>query len=374
MCVSNSRGSGSLSRYSLALKDRPAKAVVGVFARHHAPSSQLFSWATEEEFLSCDRNSSSHISTKSFCVWNPFNRTLSAVSKRKAGAMTIQVTQHVRQVRGKTRAQLMLCDDGHLYVVKFGSSRQHYRQLVAEYIVTQLARWAGLPVPRCSVVDVPRLLIEGTSELATDARCADKIEAGLHFGSRCVGWRTGSLMDMLPEFRLCEVTNLRSFAGALVLDKWCSNTDRRQAVFYRRTGGTQYSAYFIDQGDCFGGATWKFLASARDGLFDRPIVYRDITGWDSFEPFMSRFLTIKPEVVWGIAQSVPSAWSDTHDNSLADLIEILLKRRSSIHELIDCSRAANPQLFPHWVHRAYVSVPAQSWSVLTPIHPEASTG
>ena len=85
-----------------------------------------------------------------------------------------------------------------------------------------------------------------------------------------------------------EVRNLREFAGALVLDKWTCNANGRQALFHRKGRERRYSAAFIDQGFCFNAGEWRFLDAPLRGVYARNGVYRDVTGWESFEPWLSR--------------------------------------------------------------------------------------
>jgi hypothetical protein len=270
--------------------------------------------------------------------------------------MTVQALHHVRAMKGHTRPHLMLCDDNEIYVVKFRRNLHHSRQLASEYIATRLARWVGLPAPECSAVYVPQFLMDNTPELRTQLN-AIKCAPGFHLCSRFVGGLdAGPVMDMLPQTYLHELTNGESFAGILAFDKWCSNTGRRQAVFHRTVGSRRYTAYFIDQGDCFCGDAWAFSDLSDHGLFDQRSVYRDITGWDSFEPFITRLASIRPEVVWDIALQVPPEWYGGQMKSLEELIDSLLVRRSRIHQLIANSRDRNPQLFPGWMSKTYAAV------------------
>jgi hypothetical protein len=65
--------------------------------------------------------------------------------------------------------------------------------------------------------------------------------------------------DYLPRELLERVFNVEDFPLALVLDKWTCNSDRRQAVFCRKTRRSQrHTATFIDQGYCFNASEWSF--------------------------------------------------------------------------------------------------------------------
>ena len=55
--------------------------------------------------------------------------------------------EHIRRMRGGAQPQLMRCDDGGYYVVKFLDNPQHPRVLANEWLAWQLASKLGLPVP-----------------------------------------------------------------------------------------------------------------------------------------------------------------------------------------------------------------------------------
>lgn len=273
--------------------------------------------------------------------------------------MPVQAIQHIRSLKGHTEPHLMLGDDGELYVVKLLSNISDSRQRVSEFIAASLARQVGLPVPECSTICVPRALVPETSDLSRE-QDAPRSGFSLHLCSRFVrSADERAPIDILPSRYLNELSNIASFWGILAFDKWCSNGQRRQAIFSRSAGGTRYTAHFIDQSQCFCGAAWAFSNMANVGLFDRSTVYRDITGWDSFEPFLSKLESIRPEVVWSVAKKVPSEWYDNQESDLESLVDSLLRRRSYIYELINRVRDANPQLFSRWAKTVHVSVPAE---------------
>ena len=82
----------------------------------------------------------------------------------------------------------------------------------------------------------------------------------------------------------------------------------RQAVFERRPRQRRYRATFIDQGFCFNAGEWTFPDSPLRGVYARNRVYLGVTGWQSFEPWLSRIEEMPPEKVWRIAELVPPEW------------------------------------------------------------------
>lgn len=244
----------------------------------------------------------------------------------------------------------MLGADGHAYVVKFQNNPQHRRVLANEFMGTRLARAAGLSAPEAELVDVSKWLIDNTAELEIDlGRSKVKCEPGLHFGSRFVGGlMPGHVVDYLPEERLLEVKNIAEFAGILALDKWTGNANGRQAVFTRRPRERRYKAVFIDFGYCFHAGEWRFEDAPLRGVYNRNDVYREITGWDSFEPWLTRLETMPAETLWGAANEVPPEWYGGDQGDMEALVEKLLARRSRIREMIEMFGKSDRRPFPKW--------------------------
>jgi hypothetical protein len=264
--------------------------------------------------------------------------------------LAVLAVQHIRRMRGGAQGQLMLGADGHVYVVKFQNNPQHRRVLANEFLASRLALAAGLSVPDAVLMEVSSWLIENTTELEIDlGRTRVKCSAGLQFGSRFAGGTMpGQVVDYLPEEQLAELKNLGEFAGMLALDKWTGNANGRQAVFTRRQRERRYRAVFIDFGYCFHAGEWRFEDIPLRGVYPRNDVYREVTGWESFEPWLSRLETMAAETVWAAANEVPPEW---YGGDLADmeaLVEKLLARRGRIRELIDGFRTSDRNPFPKW--------------------------
>jgi hypothetical protein len=235
-------------------------------------------------------------------------------------------------------------------VVKFQNNPQHLRVLPNELLGTRLGALIGLTVPPCDVVEVTPWLIEQTSELEMDlGHRRERCIAGLQFGSQMVGGlMPGHVADYLPEEQLMEVKNLREFAGALVLDKWTCNANGRQALFYRKGREKRYSATFIDQGFCFNAAEWRFEDAPLRGVYARTTVYREVTGWESFEPWLSRLEGVETQRIWEIAEAVPPEWYENQAEVLEQMVEKLIGRRSQVRDRIMEFRESSREPFPNW--------------------------
>jgi hypothetical protein len=276
--------------------------------------------------------------------------------------VAVLAVQAIRRMRGGAQSQLMLGSDGKLWVVKFQNNPQHLRVLANEFLATRLAEAIGLTVPVTDVVEVTGWLIRNTASMQVEltARRAEPCCAGLQFGSQFIGGlMPGQVVDYLPEPQLAEVRNLHEFAGMLALDKWTGNCNGRQAVFERKPREKKYRATFIDQGFCFNAGEWTFPDSPLRGVYARNIVYRGVTGWDSFEPWLSRVEEFEDTKAWAIAELIPPEWYGGNTGEMERLVEHLLRRRGRVRELIASFRDSNREPFPNWDKRPGVTVPQQ---------------
>jgi len=274
----------------------------------------------------------------------------------------VLAVQAIRRMRGGAQSQLMLGADGKLWVVKFQNNPQHIRVLANELIATRLAEAVGLTVPQSDVIDVTDWLVANTADMQMELGRGqrERCSAGLQFGSQFIGGlMPGQVMDYLPEAQLAEVRNLTEFAGMLAVDKWTGNCNGRQAVFERKARERKYRATFIDQGFCFNAGEWTFPDSPLRGVYARNSVYSAVTGWKSFEPWLSQVEEISADTLWRIAEAVPPEWYGGDITEMERLMETLLKRRSRVRELIASFRDSNREPFPFWGKSVTVAMPKQ---------------
>jgi hypothetical protein len=265
-------------------------------------------------------------------------------------------------MRGGAQSQLMLGADGKLWVVKFQNNPQHLRVLANELIATRLGDAVGLTVPPSDVVEVTDWLIANTGDMYIELphNQRERYRAGLQFGSQFIGGlMPGHVVDYLPEQQLDEVRNLEEFAGMLALDKWTGNCNGRQAVFARKTRERKYRATFIDQGFCFNAGEWTFPDSPLRGVYARNRVYLGVTGWTSFEPWISRIEAMEAETLWAIAEIVPPEWYGGDIGLIEQLMEQMMLRRERVRDLIVSFRDSDRDPFPMWERKGTVTVPRQ---------------
>ncbi len=268
--------------------------------------------------------------------------------------MTVVAVQHMWRMRGGAQSHLMLGGDEHLYVVKFQNNPQHVRVLANELMATRLAEAVGLTVPPCEVIEVSGWLIDNTPGLDIEmARGRANCQPGLQFGSRLVGGlMPGMVQEYLQDDALLEARNVNEFAGILALDKWTGNADGRQAVFSKKAREKRYLATFIDQGYCFNAGEWQFSDAPLRGVYGRNAVYSEVTGWKSFEPWLSRIETMDPAKIWRIVETVPPEWYGGEIAALERLTEQLIERRGRVRELIAEFRETSRLPFPKWTKSA----------------------
>lgn len=253
-------------------------------------------------------------------------------------------------MRGGSQAHLMRASNNQYYVVKFRNNLQDVRILANDYLGTKLGTLLGLPMPEVRVIDVPESLIAESPELKIEnGPLSVPCVSGLQFGSRHVADpQHEPVFDYLPETILTRVSNRQDFHRMLVFDKWTGNSDGRQAVFVKPRGTRSYHAVFIDQGHCFNAYEWNFLDSPLRGIFARNSVYEDVTGWESFEPTLSRVEQIEFADLWSIAREIPLEWYRHDISGLAGLLQALYDRCVLVRELITSFRRSSRNPFPNW--------------------------
>lgn len=263
----------------------------------------------------------------------------------------ISAVQHLRRLRGGSQSHLLRASDGAFYVTKFQNNPQHIRVLANEMLATRLGLALGLPMPRVEVIDVSDWLVEHTPEMRIQLGNGEiPCQSGKQLASLYVGTEgCGLTVDYLPRELLAGVCNLRDFAQVLVLDKWTCNADGRQAIFSRMTARSRrYRATFVDQGYCFNAGEWTFPDFPLRGVYGNNSVYEVVTGWEAFEPTLSRAEGMDGDAIWRCAEDIPEEWYEGDRDGLKQLLEKLSKRRQIIRSLITDFRQSPRQPFPNW--------------------------
>jgi hypothetical protein len=268
-----------------------------------------------------------------------------------SGRVVVTALQHIRGMRGGAQSHLMRCSDNKFYVVKFRNNPQGVKILANEFAFSHLAQALNLSVPSPKIIEVSEWLVQQSPALSIciPPNSAMPCESGLQYGSEyAISPLHGRVLDWLSSDMLMRTRNRTEFAGMFVLDKWACNVDNRQTVFWRRNTERKYSARFIDHGYCFGAGDWDFRDHPMRGAYSRNVVYRDITGWESFDPWLTELERLDEACIWDAVSNIPPVWYSSDWSSLERLAETLILRRGKVRQLIEQFRDLPQRPFPMW--------------------------
>ncbi len=255
----------------------------------------------------------------------------------------VTISTHVRAMRGGAHAHLVQGMDGHHYVVKFRQNPQGRRTLINEVVSSILLRRLGVYSPEIALIGVD------PDSLRTLPGCnlgrendQTGILPGIHFGSQYPGSPdVTSVFDLFPTQMAPQLYNRADFLGALVFDKWVSNADSRQAIFFRaipeRSGQERWVAAMIDNGYAFQGCRWTFGDSAAQGLHARWSVYGPPITLDDFGVWIYVLRQMKWDVEDEIFDTLPREWFEGDEADLRMLLRRLDLRRPLVRELVSQS-------------------------------------
>ena len=276
--------------------------------------------------------------------------------------MPLRARNLIRKMRGGAQSHLIEADDGAFYIVKFTNNPQHRRILVNEWLASAFLRYLQIHVPDTAVIELTPEFIACSPELYLSiGPRRESVPAGVHFGSRmAVHPDRVAVFDFLPDKLLGKVENRVDFLGTLVFDKWVSNADSRQAIFFRArakawtplTGDSParvgFFAQMIDHGFAFSGPHWQFQDSPVQGLYFRTSVYDQVNSLDSFQPWLDLVENFPLEVIDSAWKEIPPGWLADDESLLEDLLENLVKRRTRVPDLLQDMRRERTKAFPNW--------------------------
>jgi hypothetical protein len=214
---------------------------------------------------------------------------------------TVKATRYATPLReGGSLPGLVEADDDGLYVVKFRAAGQGLKALIAEVLVGQLARAAGLPVPDIVLVSLDGTLgkTEPDPEINELVTASDGINAGMDFLPGALDYNPARPQTIAPQL-----------ASEIVwFDALTTNVDRTARnpnllVWHRHVWMIDHGAalYQHHRGD-------DLATHARDAfplIKDHVLLPMadDITGADDR---LSALLT--PEAIDGAVADVPDDW------------------------------------------------------------------
>lgn len=265
-------------------------------------------------------------------------------------------------MRGGAQSHLVEADDDVCYVVKFRDNPQHRRILINEWIGSSFLRYLQIATPQTAIISFSEQFLKENPDVSIQLGSRNQpVSPGWHFASRYPGDPDSvAVYDYLPDALLRQVANVRHFLGALVVDKWLSNADGRQAIYFRArvrdwnpSSGAHprqlgFIACMIDQGFVFNGPNWELVDAPLQGLAPRAAVYEQVRSIDDFQPWLEQVVYFPEEVVDEAVRTIPPQWFDGDESQVEDLLEKLMRRRNRVPDLLlDCHRARR-DLFPKW--------------------------
>jgi hypothetical protein len=265
-------------------------------------------------------------------------------------------------MRGGAQAHLLEGEDGAFYIVKFVNNPQHRRILINEWLASAFLRYLQIHVPETALVELTATFIADTPELYLSIGTRrESVAPGIHFGSRmAVHPDRVAVFDFLPDKVLSKVENTVDFLGTLIFDKWVSNTDSRQAIFFRAKAKVWtplkgqsparigFFAQMIDHGFAFNGPHWEFQDSPLQGIYFRTSVYSEVSSLDSFQPWLDMVENFPIEVLDSAWKEIPRQWLDGDEDALEAMLERLVKRRERVRSMILETKKVRPAAFPNW--------------------------
>jgi hypothetical protein len=274
----------------------------------------------------------------------------------------VTARRYLRKMRGGTQAHLLEASDGAFYIVKFSNNLQHRRVLINELLAAEILKYLRITSPEYRIIYVSSEFLALNTEICIQMRTGRReVTPGWHFASRHPGDPdTLATYDFIPDTLLKQVVNLDQFKAVLVFDRWVSNSDCRQSIFFRtrlrhnfavpqmssqRLG---YLVSMIDNGLVFDGPGWTLRQSAITGLYPQPLVYESVDSIDAFDPWMTRVLNFPDEVLTKALGIIPPEWLAGDERVLNRLLEALIRRQSRIGDLMQDCRSARASLFPNW--------------------------
>jgi hypothetical protein len=272
--------------------------------------------------------------------------------------MPLSARRYIRKMRGGAQSHLLEADDGNFYVVKFQNNPQHRRILVNELVSSVFLHYLQISTAKTAILRVEEAFVREHPELAiTLGTRTIPVEPGWHFGSLHPGdpART-AVYDFVPDALLSQVKNLADFLAILVFDKWVSNADGRQSVFFRArledwagaSGKLGFVALMIDHGFAFNGPNWNFVDTPLMGLYPRRLVYEQVRSLADFQPTLDHVLYFPEEIFDSAFKQIPPEWIQGEEDEFEGLLEKLLARRRLVPELISETRRAKSNPFPNW--------------------------
>jgi hypothetical protein len=104
----------------------------------------------------------------------------------------------------------------------------------------------------------------------------------------------------------------------------------------------------IDHGFIFNGPHWEFVDAPAYGLYMRKLVYEQVTGMESFEPWLAQVEHFPDGILDRALRSIPPQWIVGEEDALEKLLEGLWKRRGKVRRMLEELRGSSVNPFVNW--------------------------
>ena len=255
----------------------------------------------------------------------------------------LHVTKYIKPLEGWSKPHLILCDDGHLYVVKLMSNPQGLRVLANELFCCQLAKQMKLPVPDGEIIYINEVILN-LLPLEIEAN------EGPHFGSRYIPDST----DHPNEAEIAQCSNIDQVADMIIFDFWSNNNDRHlwrehcQNILVTR--GKEPKFWMIDNANVFCGPNWTIDKVRASVLQSQPFwgeLYAKfashLNGPDPFNNALSRISALSTNDIWSATKGIPAEWGVAE----AEFNEIVLYLDYRKNQICEWIRSLYSE-FPNW--------------------------
>jgi hypothetical protein len=193
------------------------------------------------------------------------------------GLDEVRITRFVRTMRGGSQPFLAQASDGYFYVVKLPGNPQGEHLLFNECAGSELFKACGLAVAAWKPLWLGDHFIDDNRRCWHDMG-EERIRprSGLCFGSRYLGEKGQTLLEILPGSSFGRIVDRSDFWLAWLIDVCCEHADNRQAIFLKSSTGA-LTACFVDHGHLFGGACGVAAPRFQASSYLDPRIYPDIS-------------------------------------------------------------------------------------------------
>ena len=238
-----------------------------------------------------------------------------------------------RKMRGGSQSSLVGTSDGNFYVLKLANNPQGPNTLFNEAFGSILSHHLGLPVPEWCPIQLSSSFIAMNPDLHFMLAEGSRMPStGLHFASKFViASNDDEVYEIVPERWMQRVQNPHFFAGALLLDIWTENVDRRQALFVEHSANRALEVVFFDHGHMFRGPNGdKKLKNVTACLYYHRSIYLRAHDSGSIENWLCRIEGLSETMLQTMIERIPSEWCGR--GVKGDSVELLMRNQQTLRQ------------------------------------------